>query len=146
MDTQAVKATIHYAGNEMLIGISPSGHAQVMDTNYERNAAATPLELLMIALGGCTAVDVIEILQKKRQNVSDYRVNVWGERREGFPRSFTRLFVHHIIQGRNIVPEAVSQAVKLSEEKYCSVAATLRPGVEIITDFEIIEEPDLVSN
>ena len=134
------KATIHYAGNEMLIGISPSGHAQVMDVNPERNAAPTPLEMLMIALGGCTAVDVIEILRKKRQIVTEYRVEVKGERREEYPRSFTKLSVHHLVKGRRITSEAVSQAIKLSDEKYCSVAATIRPGAEILTSFEIIED------
>jgi putative redox protein len=140
MNAPDVKAIIHSAGNEMLVGISPSGHAQVIDTNQERNRAATPLELLMIALGSCTAADVIEILRKKRQDVIDYRVEVSGERRDEHPRAFTKLFVHHIIGGRNISSEAVSQAIKLSDEKYCSVAATVKPTVEVITSFEIIEE------
>ncbi len=134
------KAIIHYAGDEMLIGISPGGRAQVMDTNHERNAAPTPLEMLMIALGGCTAVDVIEILRKKRQEVTDYRVEVKGDRRQEYPRSFTKLYVHHIVKGHDVLPEAVAQAVKLSDEKYCSVAATIRPGTEIVTSFEIIED------
>lgn len=134
------RTRIHYAGNKLLIGISASGHALVMDANRERNAGASPLELLVIALGSCTAVDVIEILQKKREVVTDYQVEVWGERREEFPRSFSKLFVHHIIRGRNVSPQNVSHAVKLSEEKYCSVAATIKPTAEIITSFEIIEE------
>ena len=137
------KTMIHYAGNEMLIGISPSGHAQTMDLNSSRNAAATPLELLLIALGSCTASDVIEILHKKRQLVTDYRVEVHGERRAEFPRSFTKLFVHHIVKGHSIAPEAVSQAIRLSDEKYCSVAATIRPGAEIVTTFQIIEDDGL---
>lgn len=133
-------ATIYYAGNEMLIGSSPSGHAQVMDINRERNLAVSPLELLMIALGGCTAVDVVEILRKKRQDIIDYRVEVSGARRAESPRALTKLFVRHIVRGRNVEPQAVAQAVKLSEEKYCSVAATVKPTAEIITSFEIIEE------
>lgn len=133
------KAVIRYAANEMMIGISPSGHAQVLDANRERNAAASPLELLMIALGSCTMVDVIEILQKKRQNVIDYRIEVSGERREDFPRALTKLFVKHFVSGHSISHQAVAQAVKLSDEKYCSVAATIRPGAEIVTSFEIIE-------
>ena len=133
------KAMIRYAGDGMLIGVSPGGHAQAIDTNSERNAAATPLQLLLIALGGCTAVDVIEILHKKRQNVTDYRVEVWGEQRENFPRSFAKIYVHHLVTGYSITSEAVSQAVKLSDQKYCSVAATIRPGAEIIASYEIIE-------
>ncbi len=139
MNENAV-ATIYYAGNEMLIGSSPSGHAQIMDINRERNLAASPLELLMIALGGCTAVDVIEILRKKRQDVIDYRVEVSGERRAESPRAFTKLFVRHIVHGRNISSEAVASAIKLSDEKYCSVAATVKPTAEVVTSFEIIEE------
>ena len=139
MNAPDAKATIHYAGNEMLVGISPSGHAQVIDTNHERNAAATPLELLMIALGSCTAVDVIEILHKKRQEVIDYHVEVWGERRDEHPRAFTKLFVHHIVRGHGVSAEAVAAAVKLSDEKYCSVAATIRSPAKIVTSFETIE-------
>lgn len=145
MNALDIKATIHYTGDETLIGISPSGHAQVIEANHERNRAATPLELLMIALGGCTAVDVIEILQKKRQKVSDYRVEVRGERRQDFPRSFTKLFVHHIVKGHGISSKAVSQAINLSDEKYCSVAATIRPGTEITTSFEVIEDEGLTN-
>lgn len=136
------KATIYYAGNKLFIGSSPSGHAQIMDADRERNSAASPLELLMIALGSCTAVDVVEILQKKRQHISDYRVEVHGERRADFPRSFTKLFVHHIVRGKNVSPEALAGAIKLSDEKYCSVAATIRPGAEIVTSFEIIKEDE----
>ena len=140
MITSDSKAVVRYAGDEMLIGITPSGHAQVMDSNSERHAAATPIELLMIALGGCTVVDVVSILQKKRQNVSDYRIEVRGERREDFTRSFVKFFVHHIVRGRGISAEALTSAIELSDTKYCSVAATVRPAAEIITSFEIIEE------
>lgn len=142
MNSLNSQAVIHYAGNEMLIGISPSGHAQIIDTNQERNAAATPLELLMLALGSCTAVDVISILKKKRQDVTTYRVEVRGDRREEHPRAFTKLSIHHIVCGHGITMESVAQAVKLSDEKYCSVAATIRPGAEIVTSFEVIEEND----
>ncbi len=141
---QNAKATIHYAGNETLIGISPSGHALAMGIGSDRDTAATPLELLMIAVGGCTAVDVISILQKKRQIVTDYRVEVSGERREESPRSFTKLFVHHVVRGRGVSPEAVESAIKLSDEKYCSVADTVKPKAEVITSFEVIEEDESV--
>jgi putative redox protein len=96
----------------------------------------------MIAVGACTAVDVVSILIKKRQDVTDYRVEVKGMRREEHPRAFTKLEVHHIVRGRAVSSEAVEQAVKLSDEKYCSVAATVRPAAEIVTTFEILEEGD----
>jgi putative redox protein len=98
------------------------------------------MELLLLALGGCTAVDVISILRKKRERVTDYRVEVRGERRAEHPRAYTRVEVRHVIRGRNISERAVASAIELSETKYCSVAATLRPGVELATSYEIVEE------
>jgi putative redox protein len=137
---QDSKATIHYAGDNMLVGISPSGHSLTMGVGDDRDTAATPLELLMIAVGGCTAVDVISILKKKRQIITDYRVEVRGERRDERPRSFTKFYVHHIVQGKSVSSEAVESAIKLSDEKYCSVADTVKPKAEVITSFEIIED------
>lgn len=136
------KATIHFAGEGLFIGISPSGHAQVLETDTARASAATPMELLLLALGSCTAVDVISILKKKRERVTDYRVEVRGERREEYPRKFTRMEVRHVLRGRNISARAVEQAIELSENKYCSVAATLRPGVEIVSSYEIVEDDE----
>lgn len=140
MSDEEAKATIYLAGDDLFVGISPSGHAQVLDTNHERASAATPVELLLIAMGSCTAVDVVSILRKKREQVTDYRVEVRGERRTEHPRAFTRMEVRHIVRGRKISEKAVAQAIELSETKYCSVAATLRPAVEIVSSFEIIEE------
>jgi putative redox protein len=94
----------------------------------------------LIALGSCTAVDVISILQKKRQQVTEYRVEVRGTRRPEHPRSYTRMEVRHILRGHNLSERAVAQAIELSETKYCSVAATLRPTAEIISSYEIIED------
>ena len=140
MGSEDTKAIIHYAQNELFIGISPSGHAITLDTNHDRASAPTPMELLLIALGSCTAVDVIGILQKKRELVTDYRVEVRGERRDDHPRSYKRMEVHHIVRGKNIADKSVAQAIELSETKYCSVAATLRPTAEIVSSYEIIEE------
>ena len=139
MGPEENKAIVHFAGNDLFIGITPSGHALTLDTNHERNAAPTPMELLLLALGSCTGVDVVSILQKKRETVIDYRVEVRGERREDQPRSYKRMEVHHIVRGRNISEKSVMQAIELSEAKYCSVAATLRPTAEIVSSYEIIE-------
>ena len=133
-------ATIHFAGDELFVGVTPSGHAQVIESNTDRSRAASPMELLLIALGSCTGVDVISILNKQRQDVTDYRIEVRGERREEFPRSYTRLEVKHILRGRQLAEQAVARAVELSDLKYCSVAATLRGAAEIVTSFEIEEE------
>ena len=133
------KAVIHFAQDDLFIGITPSNHALTLDTDHGRASAPTPVELLLVALGSCTAVDVISILKKKREQVSAYRVEVRGERRADHPRSYTRMEVHHVVTGREISEKAVSQAIELSETKYCSVAATLRPTAEIVSTFEIIE-------
>jgi putative redox protein len=143
MDDKQPKAVVHYAGDDLFVGISPGGHAQVLEARGERASAATPMELLLIALGSCTAVDVISILQKKRQRVTDYRVEVKGERRAEHPRAYTRFEVRHVVRGHNVSEKAVAQAVELSETKYCSVAATLRPAAEITSSYEIIEEKDV---
>ncbi len=138
-------AVVEYAGNDFYVATTPSGHAQVLEGNGERSAASGPLELLMIALGSCTAVDVISILKKKRQKVTAYRVEVRGERREEHPRSFRRMEVRHIVTGHGVSSEAVRRAVELSVDKYCSVAATLRPTAEIVSSFEVLEEAEVVS-
>lgn len=134
------KAIIHHAGNDFFVALTPTGHALTLDTAHDRSSAPTPMELLLVALGSCTAVDVISILQKKREQVTNYRVEVRGERRETHPRSFKSMAVRHIVTGRSISAKSVAQAIELSEGKYCSVAATLRPTVEIVSSYEIIEE------
>lgn len=139
MSNNTYKATINYAGNEFFIGTSPSGHAQAIDSNSDRKSAPTPMEMLLVSVGACTAVDVISILQKKRQKVSDYKVEVTGERREEFPRAFIAFHIHHIVYGHNVSEQALAQAIQLSDEKYCSVAATVRPTAKITTSFEIID-------
>ena len=138
-DTAAV---VLHAGDDLFVATTPSGHAQVLDTDTVRSTAASPMELLLIALGGCTAVDVISILKKKRERVTDYRVEVRGERRDEYPRKFVRMEVRHVLRGHKLSERAVAQAIELSEEKYCSVAATLRPGVEIVSTYEIVEEEE----
>jgi putative redox protein len=139
VSTPIYKATLRYGGDEFFIGISPSGHAQAIDVKGDRKAAPTPVELLLIAVGGCTAADVISILLKKRQDVTDYQIEVTGERREEHPRAFTKMNVHHIVYGRNVSEQALASAIELSDTKYCSVAATVRPTVVITTSYEIIE-------
>lgn len=139
MTTNLYKATVAYAGDEFFIGTAPSGHAQVIDTNGDRRAATSPLEMLLVSVAACTAADVISILLKKRQDVTEYKVEIDGDRVDEFPRKFIKFHVHHIVHGRNVSEKAVSDAVELSDTKYCSVAATVRPTAEITTSFEIVE-------
>jgi|SRR6185436_2340545 len=133
------KTVVEMKDTDLFVGHTPSGHAILLDTDHERSSAPTPMELLLVALGSCTGVDVVSILRKKREVVSAYRVEVQGERRADHPRSYKRMQVHHIVTGRNISERSVAQAIQLSEEKYCSVAATFRPTAEIVSSFEIIE-------
>jgi putative redox protein len=137
-----INATVRYAGDDFYLAESPGGHAQVLETNGKRGSAVTPIELLLLALGGCTGSDVVTTLQKKRQRIVGYRAEITGERREEAPRSFEKVHVHHVIAGHNVSEQAVIQAIELSDTKYCSVAATLRPTVRISTSFEIVQAPE----
>ena len=139
MKDKNTKATIYFAGNDLFVGLTPSGHAQAIEMDSHRNSAASPLELLLLAVGSCTGVDVISILKKQRQRVTDYRIEVSGERRADFPRSFTRFDIKHIVTGHQLSEPAVARAIELSEKKYCSVAATVRGNAEIVTSYEILE-------
>lgn len=102
-----------------------------------QGAALRPAELLMVGLAGCTGMDVIDILRKKRQVVTDFQVEARGEQADDHPHRYVRIEVTYIVTGRDIDPEAVRRAIELSETKYCSVAASLRPGAPITTRFEI---------
>lgn len=137
------KATVRYAGDDLFVGLPPSGHAFIMEANSERKSAPTPLEHLLVAVAGCTAFDVQPILKKKRQDVTDYWVEISGERREERPQAFIKFHIKHVVHGRNISEKAVADAIALSDEKYCSVAATVKPTAEITTSYEIVEVGDL---
>ena len=140
MTSTATKAIVKFVEDDLFVGVSPSGHSLTLDTNHERSLAASPVELLLVALGSCTAVDVISILKKRRQIVTGYHVEISGTRRDDYPRSYKTMTVHHVLRGKNISAKAAQQAIELSETKYCSVAATFRPTVEIHSTYEIIED------
>jgi putative redox protein len=133
-------ATLHYAGNDFFVAITPSGHAQTIDVHGERSSAASPMELLLIGLGGCTGADVISVLHKKREQVTDYRIEVRGVRREEHPRRFRHIEVRHIFRGKNLSVEAVTKAIDLSTNKYCSVINTVRPTAEVVISYEVHED------
>ncbi len=134
------KATIQYAGDDYFVAVPPSGHALTIDIKGERSNGAGPMELLLVALGACTAADIISILRKMREQVTAYRVEVRGEAREEYPKSFRKMEVRHLLRGRGIKSENVAKAIELSMTKYCGVAATLRPTAEIVSTFEIEED------
>ena len=100
-------------------------------------AAANPVELVLVALGGCSAIDVIGILRKKRQAVLGYEVVIEAERRTEHPRIFTRIELVHRVRGRDLSPAAIEEAIRLSDTKYCSVHAMLEGSATITSRFEI---------
>ena len=140
MAENTYKATVRYAGDGYFIGTTPTGIPQLMDSKGDRHAAATPLEMLLVSVAGCTAFDVQSILEKKRQDVTGYDVEITGTRAETHPRKFTAFHINHIVHGRNVSEKAVADAIKLSDEIYCSVAATVRPTAEITTSYEIVDD------
>lgn len=100
-------------------------------------AGLTPMEFLLAGLGGCTAMDVISILRKKRLEVTDYRVEVKGTKASDHPKVYTEIAIRHIVTGPDIPDEAVRRSIELSEEKYCSAYAMLRQSARISTTFEV---------
>ncbi|MEW6210222.1 MAG: OsmC family protein [Acidobacteriota bacterium] len=138
-ETETKTARLRYAGGEVFLGESQSGHALV--TSFAHTPSApTPMEMLLISLGGCTGADVVTILEKKRQRVTGYEIEVRAERRAAHPRVYTSIEVIHKVRGREIDPKAVAHAVELSEKKYCSVSAMLSEAAAVSMQFEIINE------
>lgn len=139
MADNTYKATIQSAGNDFFIGTTPSGHAVIIDTDGSRKSAPSPLEMLLVSVAACSAPDVVSILEKKRQKITDYKIEIEGTRRDEMPRAFIAFHVHHIVYGHDVSEQAVAHAIELSDTKYCSVAATVRPTAKITTSYEIIE-------
>ena len=123
------------------VGESGSGHAVVMDGAPEhggRDIGVRPMEMLLLGLGGCTAFDVVSILKKSRQAVTDCEVVIDSDRAEEIPKVFTRIHVHFIISGKGLDPVKVEKAVNLSADKYCSASEMLGKTAELTHDFEIV--------
>jgi putative redox protein len=131
-------ARLRYAGDDSFLAESSTGHALVTGFAKEHGTSPTPMDLLLVALGGCTGADVYDILRKKRQRVTAYEIVVTGERREEHPRIFTRIEVLHRVTGHDVDPKAVARAIELSETKYCSVSAMLQASAEIVSRYEVI--------
>ncbi|MEK8020128.1 MAG: OsmC family protein [Candidatus Parabeggiatoa sp.] len=137
-----MKARIKWVENACLMAEAESGHGVVIDGAAEiggRNLGVRPMEMILMGLGGCTAMDVLSILKKQRQNVTDCVVEVNGERREQTPKIFTDIHIHYIITGRDLKNNLVKRAVDLSAETYCSVSAMLGKSANITHDYEIVE-------
>jgi putative redox protein len=133
-------ARLRHAGGEAFVAESQSGHAMVTSFGHDKLTAPSPMELLLVALGGCTGADVVSILEKKRQRVTGYDIEVRAERRAEHPRIYTRIEVVHRVRGRAIDPKAVQHAIELSETKYCSVSAMLGASAQLSMRYEITDE------
>ncbi|MCB2426973.1 OsmC family protein [Methylophaga pinxianii] len=138
-----MKARVKWVEDVLFVGESGTGHTIVMDGPEESGGHGTgmrPMELLLLGLGGCTSFDVIDILKKSRQDVTDCVVEVSAERSEEAPKVFTKIHVHYTVTGRNLKANFVDRAVKLSTEKYCSASIMLAKTAEITHDYEVIEQ------
>ena len=123
--------------SKRFISTDSTGHSVVMSTPKE-NTGMKPSELILSALAGCASVDVVEILAKKRTPLSHLEVQVSAEQESDPPWTFRKIFMKFIVRGENLTEKNVQQAISLSQEKYCSVASTLRGEAEISTSFEIL--------
>ncbi len=132
-------STVTLDGDMRFVGRVDSGHSIVLDDG-SGNAGARPAELVPLALAGCTAMDVISILRKKRQDVRRYEVEASGIQQDEHPNAFTRIDVVHHVEGPAIDPEAVRRAIELSASKYCAVGATLATGITEIHHAYVIHD------
>jgi putative redox protein len=137
-----MKATVKWLDHMSFVGESGSGHSVVMDGAPDdggRNMGVRPMEMVLLGMGGCTAFDLVLILQRQRQAIADCQVELEAERAAEAPKVFTKIHVHYIVSGKNVDEKKVERAVKMTAEKYCSVSIMLSATVEITHDFEIVE-------
>jgi putative redox protein len=130
-------ASVQWIGEQKFVATSPSGHAITIDSDRTSNKAPGPMELVLIALGACTATDVVIILEKKRQRLQSLEVICSGERAPEPPTVWIKLEVLYRLRGE-LDEKAVQHAIQLSEEKYCSVSATLRKTATLTWRYEIL--------
>ena len=138
-----MKARIKWVEQASFLGETESGHAVLMDGPPDgggRNLGPRPMEMLLIGTGGCTAYDVIHILKKSRQQVTDCVVEIQAERATTDPKVYTKIHFHLIVSGKELKPEQVERAIKLSAEKYCSASIMLGKMADITHDFEVVQE------
>jgi putative redox protein len=124
-------------------GRATSGHTLTMDAEEEAGGGNTgfrPMELLLVGFGGCSGMDVISILRKKRQQVTGLEINVKGEQQDDYPHIYKEVHIEYVVKGKGVQKEAVERSIQLSLEKYCSVGATLAKAGTITHSYRIIEE------
>ncbi len=138
-----MKARIKWVEQVSFLGETESGHAVLMDgppSGGGRNLGPRPMEMVLLGTGGCSAYDVIHILKKSRQQVSDCVVEIAAERAQEDPKVFTKIHFHFVITGKDLKPEQVERAIHLSAEKYCSASIMLGKVADITHDFEVVQE------
>ena len=136
-----MKCRIKWLDHMSFVGESDSGHSVVMDGAPDaggRNLGVRPMEMLLLGLGGCTALDVVSILHKSRQKIIDCEVEIEAERAEEIPKIFTRIHIHFVVSGKDLDKNKVAKAVELSADKYCSASRMLEKVAEITHDFEVV--------
>lgn len=138
-----MQAKVKWAGADTFIGRSGSGHSVVFDANKEDSTAASPMEMVLMAAGACSSVDVVSILKKARQKVVDCEVTISAERVETIPRVFSKLHLHFEVTGFDLSEKQVERAVNLSAEKYCSVSIMLSKAVDVTHSFSV-KQSDLL--
>lgn len=138
-----MKAVVKWLDNMSFVGESESGHSVVMDGPPEsggRNLGVRPMEMVLLGMGGCTAFDVVLILKRQRQDITDCQVELSSERAEDVPKVFTKIHVHYVVTGNGLDEKKVARAVDMTAEKYCSVSIMLAQSVEVTHDYEIIDQ------
>ncbi|MEJ2001228.1 MAG: OsmC family protein [Maritimibacter sp.] len=132
---------VKWGGDRSFVGTAGTGHQIVFGAATDSTAkpGPTPMELMLMGTGGCSAFDVVQILEKGRQKVEDVQVVLSAERAETEPKVFTQIHMHFIVKGRGIAPEKVERAINLSVEKYCSASAMMEKSADLTHDFEIVE-------
>lgn len=135
------EVSVKWLEKKRFVGVDSTDHGIVISsTSEEGKIGVKPSDLLLLSLGSCTAYDVANILLKKRQQLTGMEIRVTGKQLPDPPWKFTEFHIHFEIRGRDISEKAVADAIEISDSKYCSVAATLKPGVPISHDYEIIQE------
>jgi putative redox protein len=143
-----MKARVKWVEEVTFLGEAASGHAVVMDGPPEsggRNLGVRPMEMLLLGMGGCTAFDVVMILKKARQEITDCVVEMEAERAATDPKVFTRIHVHFVVTGNGLLDKQVARAVELSAEKYCSASIMLSKSVDITHSYKIVASPGVDS-
>jgi putative redox protein len=138
----ASKARVKWIENRRFLGESGSGHAVVMEGAPGEGEIASgirPMEMLLLGMGGCTTYDVVDILEKARERVTDVVVEIEAERAGEIPKVYKQIHAHYIVTGRGLKPSAVERAINLSAEKYCSATIMLAATATVTHDFEIVE-------